>query len=215
MGERSDPHKPWVKDGVPVRVARSALAPDVPHADLFLTKAHALFIDGALVTVDSLINGSTIAVYAAEEYDELEFFHIKLEAHDVIYAEILSDSLSGVQQFEENSASIEARQVRNRFKRGLASVHAARANDRIASATLRIKSSPNLNRAASIRANRRHRDIDHLVVLSPLVVKGVLRNCRPNDFQIEKQRPIVEIIKIVFDAAPRLFGAVGFSMRSV
>jgi hypothetical protein len=29
--KRSDPSKPWVKDALPVRIARSALAPDVPH----------------------------------------------------------------------------------------------------------------------------------------------------------------------------------------
>ena len=28
---RSDPTKPWVKDALPVRIARSALAPNVPH----------------------------------------------------------------------------------------------------------------------------------------------------------------------------------------
>jgi len=34
------PFKPWVKDAQPVRIARSALAPDVPHADLYATAAH-------------------------------------------------------------------------------------------------------------------------------------------------------------------------------
>ena len=34
-----------------------------------------------------LINGTTIARYEARAYDELEFFHIKLESHDVISAE--------------------------------------------------------------------------------------------------------------------------------
>ena len=34
-----------------------------------------------------LINGTTITRFEAREYDELEFFHIKLESHDVIYAE--------------------------------------------------------------------------------------------------------------------------------
>jgi hypothetical protein len=71
----------------PVRVGRSALAPNMPHVDLFLTRSHALFVDGALVPVLYLINGSTIALYAANEFDELEFFHIKLETHDVIHAE--------------------------------------------------------------------------------------------------------------------------------
>ena len=34
---KSDPTKPWVKDALPVRIARSALAPNVPHADLYVT----------------------------------------------------------------------------------------------------------------------------------------------------------------------------------
>ena len=35
--KKSDPSKPWVKDALPVRIARSALAPNVPHADLYVT----------------------------------------------------------------------------------------------------------------------------------------------------------------------------------
>jgi hypothetical protein len=85
--KKSDQATPWVKDVLPVRVARSALSPGVPHADLFVTKAHALFIDGVLVSVGDLINGTTITLYDARERDELEFFHIKLERHNVIYAE--------------------------------------------------------------------------------------------------------------------------------
>jgi hypothetical protein len=84
---KSDPKKGWVKDVLPVRIARSALGPGVPYADLCVTKAHALLIDGVLVTVGSLINGTTITLYDACELDELEFFHIKLERHNVIYAE--------------------------------------------------------------------------------------------------------------------------------
>ena len=84
---RSDPTKPWVKDALPVRIARSALAPDVPHSDLYVTRGHSLLIDGVLVPAEMLINGTTITRYEAREYDELEFFHIKLESHDVIYAE--------------------------------------------------------------------------------------------------------------------------------
>jgi hypothetical protein len=84
---KSDPSKPWVKAVQPVRVARSALAPDVPHTDLYLSDWHALFVDGVLIPVGSLINGSTIKRYEARELAELEFFNIKLESHDVIYAE--------------------------------------------------------------------------------------------------------------------------------
>jgi hypothetical protein len=85
--KRSDPSKPWVKDALPVRIARSALAPNVPHADLYVTRGHSLLIDGVLVPAEVLINGTTITRHEAREYDELEFFHIKLESHDVIYAE--------------------------------------------------------------------------------------------------------------------------------
>ena len=85
--KRSDNSKPWVKDALPVRIARSALGPNVPRCDLYVTKGHAVFIDNILVPVGSLINGTTIALYDANEWDELEFFHIKLESHDVIYAE--------------------------------------------------------------------------------------------------------------------------------
>jgi hypothetical protein len=85
--KKSDPSKPWVKNALPVRFARSALAPGVPHSDLYVTAGHSLLINGVLVPAKLLINGTTITRYAAYEYAELEFFHIKLETHDVIYAE--------------------------------------------------------------------------------------------------------------------------------
>jgi hypothetical protein len=84
---KSDPSKPWVKEALPVRIARSALAPEVPHADLYVSAAHSLLIDGVLVPAETLLNGTTITRNETREYDELEFFHIKLESHDVIYAE--------------------------------------------------------------------------------------------------------------------------------
>jgi hypothetical protein len=84
---RSDLNRPWAKNARPVRIARSALAPDVPYSDLYVTQRHALLFDDLLIPAGILVNGTTIALYAAEEYDELEFFHIKLESHDVIYAE--------------------------------------------------------------------------------------------------------------------------------
>jgi hypothetical protein len=52
-----------------------------------------------------LINGTTITLYAAEEFDELEFFHIKLETHDVIYAEgAACETLSTVSESASNFA---------------------------------------------------------------------------------------------------------------
>lgn len=84
--KKSDPSRPWPKEASPVRIARSALAPDVPQADLVITAPHAVLIDGLLIPAGNLVNGTTIRLEAREE-DELEFFHIKMESHDAIYAE--------------------------------------------------------------------------------------------------------------------------------
>jgi Hint domain len=67
---------------LPIRIARGALAANVPHADLYVTAFHIL-IDGVLFAAEMLINGATIVRDEASEYDE----HVKLESHDVIYAE--------------------------------------------------------------------------------------------------------------------------------
>ncbi len=85
--KKSDAAKPWHSDVRPIRIARSALAPNVPSRDLFVTSWHCLYVDGVLVPAGSLVNGTTIAPYSADELDELEYFHVKLASHDVIYAE--------------------------------------------------------------------------------------------------------------------------------
>jgi hypothetical protein len=84
--KKGDPSKPWAKDAQPICIARSALAPNVPRADLYVTAHHSILVDGVLVPAEALINGATVTRYEPES-DELEFFHIKLESHDVIYAE--------------------------------------------------------------------------------------------------------------------------------
>jgi hypothetical protein len=102
---RSDPSKPWVKDALPVRIARSALGPNVPHSDLYVTGGHSLLIDGVLVPAELLINGATITRDEAREYGELEFLHVKLESHDVIYAEgVPAETLINVQESAVNFA---------------------------------------------------------------------------------------------------------------
>lgn len=102
---RSDVRKPWVEDARPVRIARSALAPNVPSADLFVTRGHALLIDGVLIPAEHLINGTTISLDAAEQHDELEFYHLKLASHDVIYAEgTPCESLLRVDETMSNSS---------------------------------------------------------------------------------------------------------------
>lgn len=84
---KADPARKWPRDVVPVRIARSTFGPDKPSTDLFVTQTHALFIDDVLVPVSNLINGTTVTLFDADGIDELEFFHIKLRRHDVIWAE--------------------------------------------------------------------------------------------------------------------------------
>ena len=103
--KKRDPSKPWVEDVLPVRITRSALAPNVPHSDLYVTGGHSLLIDGVLVPAELLINGTTITRDEAREYDELEFLHVKLESHDVIYAEgVPAETLINVQESAVNFA---------------------------------------------------------------------------------------------------------------
>lgn len=85
--KRNGSGKPWAAAARPVCLARGALADNVPSSDLYLSRHHAVMIDDVLVQVGSLVNGTTITLDAAEGLDELEYFHIKLESHDVITAE--------------------------------------------------------------------------------------------------------------------------------
>jgi hypothetical protein len=71
----------------PVRVARSAVADNVPQAHLYLSPLHALFIDGVLIQVASLINGTSITPAVPEGMTDIEYFHIELPRHEVILAE--------------------------------------------------------------------------------------------------------------------------------
>jgi hypothetical protein len=76
--------KPWPRAAIPVRIARSALAPEVPHTDLYVSQGHAVMVDDLLLMAQGLVNGRTITY--ADDRAELEYFNIKLESHDVIYA---------------------------------------------------------------------------------------------------------------------------------
>jgi hypothetical protein len=77
----------WSEEIAPIRVAKSALGPNTPHRDLYLSRYHCLHLDGFLIPVVDLLNSSTITRCSAEDLREIEYFHFKLERHSVIYAE--------------------------------------------------------------------------------------------------------------------------------
>jgi autotransporter-associated beta strand protein len=69
----------------PVIVRKDAISDGAPCRDLYLTKAHSLFLDDVLIPVEHLINGASIL------WDEnsrvVEYYHVELPAHGVIIAD--------------------------------------------------------------------------------------------------------------------------------
>jgi T5SS/PEP-CTERM-associated repeat protein len=69
----------------PVIVRKGALADNVPHRDLRITKGHALYLDGVLIPVEFLINHRSILW--DDHAQEVSVYHVELAAHDVLLAD--------------------------------------------------------------------------------------------------------------------------------
>ena len=65
-------------------VAAGAFGPALPSRDLYLSPDHALFVDGVLIPVKLLVNGSSVRQVAV---DEVTYYHVELPAHEVLLAE--------------------------------------------------------------------------------------------------------------------------------
>jgi hypothetical protein len=68
----------------PVRVSAGAFGPGRPHADLYLSPAHAVYVEGVLIPIRHLINGSTIVQVAV---DHVTYHHVELPRHEVLLAQ--------------------------------------------------------------------------------------------------------------------------------
>jgi hypothetical protein len=68
----------------PVIVRKGALAPNVPHHDLRVTKGHALWLDGVLIPVEFLVNHRSILWDDCAQ--EVALFHVEVDGHDVLLA---------------------------------------------------------------------------------------------------------------------------------
>ncbi len=77
-------------DASPVIFRAGALGADAaglptPRRDLFVTRRHAMLVDGVLVAAEHLVNGASVVWDMAARV--VEFYHIELGSHDVILAE--------------------------------------------------------------------------------------------------------------------------------
>jgi autotransporter passenger strand-loop-strand repeat protein len=73
------------RDVLPVRIRADALEDGVPRRDLFVSPLHALHLDEVLIPAACLVNG--VSIVQVEAVECVEYFHIELESHDIIFAE--------------------------------------------------------------------------------------------------------------------------------
>jgi glycosyltransferase involved in cell wall biosynthesis len=85
IGRRSY-RQPFIAHSVlPILIKACALRENVPSRDLYVSPEHAMYIDDVLVRAECLVNG--VSVVRCAEVATVEYFHIELDSHDVIFAE--------------------------------------------------------------------------------------------------------------------------------
>ena len=72
------------QSNLPVLVRRGALGNNSPVADLCLTALHPVYVDGFLMPVGNLVNGTSITFKLANGRATLDFFNIELDGHDIL-----------------------------------------------------------------------------------------------------------------------------------
>ena len=77
----------WHDSVRPIRVARYAIDDHSPRSDLYLSPLHCVFFNEALIPVKHLINGTSVAHGAPSDMSAIEYYHIDLDTHEVLYAE--------------------------------------------------------------------------------------------------------------------------------
>ena len=73
-----------------MKISRFAIDGNAPHSDLYVSPAHAIYLDGILIPASNLVNGVTIVADAKPEALSLTYFHIGLDTHEAILAEGLA-----------------------------------------------------------------------------------------------------------------------------
>jgi hypothetical protein len=68
----------------PLRVRAGAFGVGKPHTDLLLSPDHAVHVNGSLIPIRYLENGTTVV---RAPMDEVTYYHVELEQHDLLVAE--------------------------------------------------------------------------------------------------------------------------------
>jgi hypothetical protein len=77
----------WHWSVAPIRVARFALSDHYPRRDLYLSPRHSLLIDDFLIPAERLVSGRSIVQTDSDDSHVIDYFHISLETHQVVFAE--------------------------------------------------------------------------------------------------------------------------------
>jgi hypothetical protein len=70
---------------LPIRIEAGAFCPGIPSRPLWVSPGHAVHLTGVLIQAELLVNGMTIV--QADKVEGVEYFHIELDEHDIVYAE--------------------------------------------------------------------------------------------------------------------------------
>jgi hypothetical protein len=79
IGKHPTPEQVW-----PVRILAHAFGEDSPQRDLWVSPGHNIACNGALIPACALINGVSVAQVKT---GQVEYWHVELDAHDIILAE--------------------------------------------------------------------------------------------------------------------------------
>jgi glycosyltransferase involved in cell wall biosynthesis len=85
IGRRSYCRPFMGRNVTPILIKAGALSKNVPLRDLYVSPDHALYLDEVLVAAEHLVNG--VSIVRCRDVDSVQYFHIELERHDVIFAE--------------------------------------------------------------------------------------------------------------------------------
>lgn len=77
----------WQDNVRPIHVARFAIDDHTPYRDLYLSPLDCVFFNEALIPVMYLVNETSFTQGTPSGMSTLEYYHVELDTHEVIYAE--------------------------------------------------------------------------------------------------------------------------------